>query len=208
LSLSLQGGTALAVEDFQGVQRAGGHAHSASCIQRGNQGEWTRTLSGQVDPMGMQRKAVHTPGSVSPQDEALLAKACPKLHDWPRRWHFDVADLPVGEEIVAIFRPFLIELLHELSHKTFSHHRDNLWLLGGEIIRRRYDEPGAMQMPVKDLMRQMVGADGGPLIWPRISEAEQVSVDATSRKLARFLARSGSEEKAVQPSPAVRTGDA
>jgi hypothetical protein len=36
---------------------------------------------------------------------------------------------------------------------------------------------------------QMIDDEGGPLIWPRISETEQKALDTTSRKLYRFLLR-------------------
>jgi hypothetical protein len=35
----------------------------------------------------------------------------------------------------------------------------------------------------------MIADEGGPLIWPRISETEQKAFDTTSRKLYRFLMR-------------------
>ena len=45
-------------------------------------------------------------------------------------------DLPAGEQLVACFRPFLEELVaSELSPKTIQKHVDNLWALGGAIIR-------------------------------------------------------------------------
>ena len=45
-------------------------------------------------------------------------------------------DLPPGEELVACFRPFIEHLASSsLSSKTIRRHVDNLWILGGEIIR-------------------------------------------------------------------------
>ena len=45
-------------------------------------------------------------------------------------------DLPPGEKLVTCFRPFLEELVaSDLSPKTIQKHIDNLWTLGGEIIR-------------------------------------------------------------------------
>ncbi len=60
-------------------------------------------------------------------------------------------------------------------------------MLGGEIIRRRYQDPDLARQPVKELLATLLEEDGGPLIWPRISESEQKSFDATRRKLYRFL---------------------
>ncbi len=45
-------------------------------------------------------------------------------------------DLPPGEELVACLRPFIEHLASSsLSPKTIRQHVDNLWTLGGEIIR-------------------------------------------------------------------------
>jgi hypothetical protein len=65
--------------------------------------------------------------------------------------------------------------------------RDSLWTLGGELIRCRYDDDELAGKNVKDALRQLIEGDGGPLMWPRISESEQDSLDATCRKLNRFL---------------------
>ncbi len=73
-----------------------------------------------------------------------------------------------------------------LPKATVSRHRDNLWTLGGELIRRRYDNDKLGQQDVTAAIGQLIGRDGGPLMWPRITEAEQDSLDATCRKLKRF----------------------
>ena len=95
--------------------------------------------------------------------------------------------MPVGQKIVQLLTPFLLHLLDQgLAKATVSRHRDNLWSLGGELIRRRYDNDELARQDVKDAIGQLIGHDGGPLMWPRITEAEQDSLDATCRKLDRF----------------------
>lgn len=107
------------------------------------------------------------------------------------RWQYETADLAPGLAIVAIFKPFLLDLLRsKASTSAFNRHRDNLWQIGGEIIRRRHDDPDLHRLPVGELIHTLVEEDSGPLIWPRISESEQNAIDATSRKLYRFLYRS------------------
>lgn len=92
---------------------------------------------------------------------------------------------------MAIFTPFLEHLLTlGYARKTLLRHRDHLWMLGGEMIRRRYEDPDALAMPVVTLLHNLIEEDGGPLIWPRISESEQNSFDATCRKLYQYLNRS------------------
>jgi hypothetical protein len=126
----------------------------------------------------------------------LLLKACPDLDDWPRRWQYEAADLVPGTAIVAMFKPFLLDLLRrKVSKTTFNRDRGNLWQVGGEIIRRRHDDPDLKRLPIDQLVRQLVEEDGGPLIWPRITETEQNAIDATCRKLYRFLNQSIAAER-------------
>ncbi len=72
-----------------------------------------------------------------PAPAADLERYCRGLNDWPRSWLGWEKDVPPGEELVACFRPFLEYLVKcaDLSPKTIQKHVDNLWALGGEIIR-------------------------------------------------------------------------
>jgi hypothetical protein len=145
--------------------------------------------------MVRQRQAVDTQTIVPSEDAALLLKACPDLDQWPRRWQCEDADLVPGAAIVATFKPFLLDLLRRKASKTtFNRDLRNLWQVGGEIIRRRYDDPHLKRLPIEELVRRMIEEDGGPLIWPRISETEQNAIDATCRKLYRFLNHSTAVE--------------
>jgi hypothetical protein len=119
---------------------------------------------------------------------------CPDLAHWPNSWCFDERDLIPGEQIVAVFTPFLLELLAQgLSRKTRNLHRDNLWLLGGEIIRDINESPKLRRRSVKELVLHAVAGDEGPLIHGTISEQQQRSLDSTCKKLNRFLAAHASE---------------
>jgi hypothetical protein len=146
--------------------------------------------------MGRPGRRVDEHGIVPSEEAALLLKACPDLDQWPIRWQCEDADLAAGAAIVATFKPFLLDLLRRKASKTtFNRDRGNLWQVGGEIIRRRYDDPDLKRLPVNKLVRQMIEEDGGPLIWPRISETEQNAIDATCRKLYRFLNQTTSAER-------------
>lgn len=126
----------------------------------------------------------------------MLLKACPDLDDWPRRWQYEPADLAPAIAIVTTFKPFLLDLLRRKASKTtFNRDRRNLWQIGGEIIRRRHDDPDLKRLPIDQLIGQLVEEDGGPLIWPRLSETEQNAIDATCRKLYRFLNQSTAAER-------------
>jgi hypothetical protein len=117
-----------------------------------------------------------------------LKQYCPDLEDWPERWKFDDNDIAPGQAIVECFKPFLLSLLAKnLAVKTLRRDRDHLWLLGGELIRSRYDNPKLKKMPTHKAIGLLIEEDGGPLIWPRITETEQNAFDATCRKLYKYL---------------------
>ena len=118
-----------------------------------------------------------------------LEHYCRDLNGWPRSWMGLENDLPPGEKLVACFRPFLEALAaSDLSPKTIQKHVDNLWALGGEIIRGLHETPSLRKVAAQRLLREAVHADGGPLIHNG-SEEEQHSLDATCRKLHRFLSQ-------------------
>jgi hypothetical protein len=111
------------------------------------------------------------------------------LDNWPHSWMGMEKDLPPGEALVVCFRPFIEHLAaSSLSPKTIRRHVDNLWLLGGEIIRDLNYTPALRKVPAEKLLRDVVGADGGPLIYNG-SEEDQRSLDSTCRKLYRFLSQ-------------------
>ena len=96
-------------------------------------------------------------------------------------------DLPPGEHLVQCFRPFLHHLIDcQLSRKTLRKHVNNLWVLGGEIIRKLNDTPSLRNVPVDDLVFDVV-QDGGPLPCGCDSEEALQSFESSCRKLRRFL---------------------
>lgn len=119
-----------------------------------------------------------------------VAAYCRDLGNWPRSWMGSEKDLPPGEALVVCFRPFIEHLASSgLSPRTIRRHVDNLWLLGGEIIRNLNYSPSLRKKAAEELLRHAVQDDGGPLIHNG-SEEDQRSIDATCRKLHRFLAQS------------------
>lgn len=98
-------------------------------------------------------------------------------------------DLPPGEELVACFRPFLEELVaSDLSPKTIQKHVDNLWALGGEIIRDLNETPSLRRKSIEQILNDRIDDEGGPLVYALESEeSQQRSLDSTCRKLHLFL---------------------
>jgi hypothetical protein len=96
-------------------------------------------------------------------------------------------DLPPGRRLVACFMPFLLHLAGSgLSKRTIQNHVDNMWVLGGEIIRDVNEDPSLRKVAAEKLVCNVIHQDGGPLIHNG-GEDEQRSFDSTCRKLHRFL---------------------
>ena len=117
-----------------------------------------------------------------------LLDYCPDIEDWPKRWSYEDSDLASGHRIVEFFKPFLLHLLaKKLATSTLRRHRDHMWMLGGEVIRRRQEDSHLRHLPVEKVTFALLEEDGGPLIWPRITEQEQDAFDASCRQFYRFL---------------------
>jgi len=106
--------------------------------------------------------------------------------------------------MVEYFKPFLRDILTlGLSRTTLRRHRDNIWVLGGEVIRRLQMDSRLRRVPVEQVVLDLTGEDGGPLLSHHESEAEQRAFDATCRKLFRFLTepRSAAATSSEPPAP-------
>jgi hypothetical protein len=119
-----------------------------------------------------------------------LANYVRDLDEWPRSWMGLEKDVPPGEKLVACFRPFLEHLAStSLSRKTIRKHVDNLWVLGGELIRDLHEDPSLRRKDPEKILRDVIDEEGGPLIHGGSSEPQQNSFDSTCRKLYRFLSQ-------------------
>jgi hypothetical protein len=132
-------------------------------------------------------EAVLAAEPASADDE--IAAYCPDLDQWPTSWMYEKRDVSPGRQMVEYFKPFLRHLLgSELSRKTLRQHRDNLWLLGGELIRNLHEAPWLRKRLIDQVVLQALDDEGGPLICRgAATEQQQRSFDATCRKFYRFL---------------------
>ena len=95
-------------------------------------------------------------------------------------------DLPPGEQLLVLFRPFLEQLAaSDLSPKTIQKHVDNMWALGGEFIRDLHSDSSLRKKTVEQVLLQMIEYRG-PLLYHG-GEDQQRSFDSTCRKFRRFL---------------------
>jgi hypothetical protein len=118
-----------------------------------------------------------------------LEHYCRDLNSWPRSWRGEEKDIPPGQKLVACFRPFLDALAaSDLSPKTIQKHVDNLWALGGEIIRNLNETPSLRRKSIEQILDDRIDDEGGPLVYALESEElQQRSLDSTCRKLYLFL---------------------
>ena len=110
---------------------------------------------------------------------------------WTRGRFLGEKDLPPGQDLVACFRFFLEDLVtSDLSSKTIQKHVDNLWALGGEIIRDLNEEPSLRRKSVEHVLDDRFYEEGGPLVYALESEEPlQRSFDSTCKRLQRFLSQ-------------------
>ncbi len=107
---------------------------------------------------------------------------------WPKKWMGIKEDVPYGAGIVEAMRPFIEALLDSgLAERTVQKHIDNLWFLGGEIIRDVSLENAYDKITPADKLRESIGPWGGPLCCHIYSEGAQQYYISTCRKLCRFL---------------------
>ena len=110
------------------------------------------------------------------------------FNEWPMRWMGMKEDVKYGQDILQVMKPFIESLIaNGLSTKTIKKHMDNLWLLGGEIIRdvsmnNEYDKISSTAK-----VRTSVRPDGGPYCRHLDVESDLRSFDSTCRKLHNFL---------------------
>ena len=66
-----------------------------------------------------------------------------------------------GQHIDEFLTRFLLHLLDEgLATKTLHRHRDHRWMLGGELIRRRYDDAKVKKLPIGKVIAELIEEEG------------------------------------------------
>jgi hypothetical protein len=111
----------------------------------------------------------------------------PGFCEWPDAWRGIEKDIPYGEGLIEGMRPFIVDLINQgLKRSTIRNHMDNLWLLGGEIIRSVSTHNDYKTSP-KESLRRSVDQDGGLYCRHLTTESDVRSYDATCKKLYKFL---------------------
>ena len=116
-----------------------------------------------------------------------IEKIWADFYDWPQRLAGIPKDVAYGKGIIEIYKPFLEELLLRHSPITVKRHLDNLWLLGGELIRDINMDPEDRAKTSMELLLDNIDETGGPSCRHLDTDEDLRSYDATCRKLFRFL---------------------
>jgi hypothetical protein len=77
----------------------------------------------------------------------------PDLGKWPESWMGTEKDLDYGKKLLPFMMGFIHYLIGQnLFRKTLKGHIDNLWLLGGTIIRKVSISEKHKKAPLKQLV--------------------------------------------------------
>ena len=154
-------------------------ANRMAAIQNGLDGHWARSYSTAM--------AARTRPRRSPPDYASV------MRPWPQSWAGIPDDIPIGKQLVELFLTFVAHLSQQdLTVNTIRRHVDHLWCIRGEIFRDLHDDHDLRRKPPAELLHAAI-ADGFAPFVRDASEEQQRGIDATARRLAKFLAstRSG-----------------
>jgi hypothetical protein len=116
-----------------------------------------------------------------------LEKLWADFYDWPQRWAGIPKDVAYGKGILEIYKPFVEESLSRYSLSTVNRHLNNLWLLGGELIRSINMDPEYREKTPRELLLDNIDETGGPYCRHLDSEEQMRAYEATCRKLFKFL---------------------
>jgi hypothetical protein len=111
---------------------------------------------------------------------------------WPSSWAGVPEDEAIGKALVTEMRPFAEHLVRSLSAKAVRGHLNNLWVIGGEIIRQVNEDPHQCKLKAKTLLLEAIELGEAPLARS-VTRAEQESLDATAKRLLRFMTVHGTK---------------
>jgi hypothetical protein len=109
------------------------------------------------------------------------------IDNWPDSWKYIPEDINIGKVLIKLFIKYIKYLKSQkLSQKTINNHIDNLWLLGGYIIKQTNLEPELRKRDPLLLIPRYIDSIDGPTL-PDLSEYDQESFNKTCRKYYRYL---------------------
>jgi len=131
--------------------------------------------------------------SISPKasKQTLVSlSALDVMNDWPSSWAGVPEDEPIGKALVTEMRPFVEHLTRSLASKSVRSHLNNLWLIGGEIIRQVNYDPQQRELKAHALLLRAIESGEAPSTR-NVTHAQQDSLDATALRLLHFMTING-----------------
>jgi len=122
---------------------------------------------------------------------SCIEKLWVDFHRWPKSWEGLPEDVPYGEGLIEIYKPFVEDLLSRYSKSTVNRHLTNLWLLGGELIRSINMDSEDREKTPMELLLDNIDETGGPYCRHLDSEEQMRAYETTCRKLFKFLRERG-----------------
>jgi hypothetical protein len=134
------------------------------------------------------RQKTKGPSPSGDRTSAVFEEEFLDIDPWPQAWRVEPQDLTPGKLMLDIFKVFLIHQLNlGRARKTLRLHRDHLFALGGQLIRLLHEKPHLRKRGIVRVLAEAIDDDGGPIIYPPLTEPEQRSFDSTCRLLDRFM---------------------
>ena len=116
-----------------------------------------------------------------------IEKLWADFYKWPKSWQGLPEDVPYGEGLIEIYKSFVEELLAHYSKSTVNRHLNNLWLLGGELIRAINMDPEDRGKTPMELLLDNIDETGGPYCRHLDSGEQMRAYEATCKKLFKFI---------------------
>ena len=117
-----------------------------------------------------------------------IRKIVPDFDQWPKSWMGTEEDLEYGRKLL----PFMEEFIHyligqDLSRKTLKQYIDNVWVLGGTIIRDVSISNGHKEDPLRRITQAVECGGCLPEHSSGRSDWELASFERMCKKFEKFL---------------------
>jgi hypothetical protein len=122
------------------------------------------------------------------QKNIEIRKIVPDFERWPKSWMGTQEDLEYGEKLLPFMEEFMRYLMaQDLSRKTLKVYIDNVWILGGTIIRDVSMNKDHNEDPREKILEAVEYEGCLPDHYGSMSEGELASFERRCKKFEKFL---------------------
>jgi hypothetical protein len=117
-----------------------------------------------------------------------LREWAPDIDEWPDSWHGVDADLEYGKKLLPYMAGFLEDLIAQgISRRSFVQYRDDVWSLGGTIIKEVSWNEAYLTDPLTKLMEAVEAGGVLPDDFDQMDEAELRAFERMCRRFEKYL---------------------